>query len=176
MGKSSLNTLSFCSLRFFSRSATKITSEFVVNSTQDFTSLCSKGLVIEAFNTFKCEIWSDPNLFSQLIQSCTLKNSLSLAKQLHSLIVTSGCSSDKFICNHLLNMYSKFGQTQTVAALFGIMPRKNIMSCNILINAYMQSGDLESARKVFEDMPDRNIATWNAMVAGLIQFEFNGRV
>ncbi|KAJ0110765.1 hypothetical protein Patl1_02468 [Pistacia atlantica] len=70
-------------------------------------------------------------------------------------------------------MYSKFGQTQTVAALFGIMPRKNIMSCNILINAYMRSGDLESARKVFEDMPERNIATWNAMVAGLIQFEFN---
>ncbi|XP_031263972.1 pentatricopeptide repeat-containing protein At2g41080 [Pistacia vera] len=70
-------------------------------------------------------------------------------------------------------MYSKFGQTQTVAALFGIMPRKNIMSCNILINAYMRSGDLESARKVFEDMRERNIATWNAMVAGLIQFEFN---
>lgn len=70
-------------------------------------------------------------------------------------------------------MYSKLGQTQTVAALFGIMPRKNIMSCNILINAYMRIGDLENARKVFEDMPERNIATWNAMVAGLIQFEFN---
>ncbi|KAK9221703.1 hypothetical protein WN944_010132 [Citrus x changshan-huyou] len=92
---------------------------------------------------------------------------------LHSLIVTSGCSSNNFICNHLLNMYSKIGQLQTAVTLFGLMPRRNIMSCNIMINANVQSGDLESARKVFDGMTKRNIATWNAMVAGLVQFEFN---
>ncbi|KAK0589996.1 hypothetical protein LWI29_021219 [Acer saccharum] len=171
MGKSCFCHLrhSFGSLRFFSNT----TATTISNSREEFTDLCLSGQVKEAFNRFKSEIWSDPTLFSHLIKSCTLKKSLPLAKQLHSLIITSGCSSDKFTCNHLLNMYIKLGQLQTAVALFGSMPRKNIMSCNILINGYMQSGDLESARKVFYFMPERNIATWNAMVAGLIQYEFN---
>ncbi|KAK4845240.1 hypothetical protein QYF36_002698 [Acer negundo] len=161
---------SFGSLRFFSNTTTATT---ISNSREEFTDLCLRGHVKEAFNRFKSDIWSDPTLFSHLIKSCMLKKSLPLAKQLHSLIITYGCSSDKFTCNHLLNMYIKLGQLQTAVALFGSMPRKNIMSCNILINGYMQSGDLESARKVFNFMPERNIATWNAMVAGLIQYEFN---
>ncbi|KAH9791415.1 hypothetical protein WN944_010134 [Citrus x changshan-huyou] len=159
-------------LRFFSKTATEVVANFI-DSTEEFINLCSKGHIKEAFNRFKSEIWSDPTLFSHLIQSCTLKKSLSCSKQLHSLIVTSGCSSNNFICNHLLNMYSKIGQLQTAVTLFGLMPRRNIMSCNIMINANVQSGDLESARKVFDGMTKRNIATWNAMVAGLVQFEFN---
>ncbi|ESR60072.1 hypothetical protein CICLE_v10018004mg [Citrus x clementina] len=159
-------------LRFFSKTATEVVANFI-DSTEEFINLCSKGHIKEAFNRFKSEIWSDPTLFSHLIQWCTLKKSLSCSKQLHSLIVTSGCSSNSFICNHLLNMYSKIGQLQTAVTLFGLMPRRNIMSCNIMINAYVQSGDLERARKVFDGMTKRNIATWNAMVAGLVQFEFN---
>ncbi|KAK3183962.1 hypothetical protein Dsin_031248 [Dipteronia sinensis] len=173
MGKYSFGHLlrhSFGSLRFLSNTTT---ATAISNSREEFTDLCLRGHVKEAFNRFKSEIWSDPTLFSHLIKSCTLKKSLPLAKQLHSLKITSGCSSDKFTCNHLLNMYIKLGQLQTAVALFGSMPRKNLMSCNILINGYMQSGDLESARKVFNFMPERNIATWNAMVAGLIQYEFN---
>ncbi|KAL9454566.1 hypothetical protein AB3S75_010044 [Citrus x aurantiifolia] len=159
-------------LRFFSKTATEVVANFI-DSTEEFINLCSKGHIKEAFNRFKSEIWSDPTLFSHLIQSCTLKKSLSCSKQLHSLIVTSGCSSNNFICNHLLNMYSKIGQLQTAVTLFGLMPRRNIMSCNIMINANVQSGDLETARQVFDGMTKRNIATWNAMVAGLVQFEFN---
>ncbi|ESR60069.1 hypothetical protein CICLE_v10017576mg [Citrus x clementina] len=160
--------------RFFSKTATEVVAHFV-DSTEEFINLCSKGHIKEAVNRFKSEIWSDPTLFSHLIQSCTLKKSLSCSKQLHSLIVTSGCSSNNFICNHLLNMYSKIGQLQTAVSLFGLLPRRNIMSCNIIIRGGhgSGSGDLESARKVFDGMTKRNIATWNAMVARLVQFEFN---
>ncbi|RVW32961.1 Pentatricopeptide repeat-containing protein [Vitis vinifera] len=141
--------------------------------TAEFTNLCSKGHLKQAFDRFSSHIWSEPSLFSHLLQSCISENSLSLGKQLHSLIITSGCSSDKFISNHLLNLYSKCGQLDTAITLFGVMPRKNIMSCNILINGYFRSGDWVTARKMFDEMPERNVATWNAMVAGLIQFEFN---
>lgn len=89
------------------------------------------------------------------------------------MVVTSGYSSDKFVSNHLLNMYAKNGELHTAVTLFHHMSKRNIMSCNILINGYVQSGDLESAQKVFDEMPERNIATWNAMVAALTQFEFN---
>ena len=150
-----------------------VTSKIASKVSEEFTNLCSKGHIKEAFERFKSEIFSDPPLFSNLIKSCIPQKSLSLGKQLHSLIITSGCSSDKFVSNHLLNMYSKIGELQTALTLFDHMPIRNIMSCNILINGYVQSGDLESAQKVFDEMPERNVATWNAMVASLIQFEFN---
>ncbi|XP_059665029.1 pentatricopeptide repeat-containing protein At2g41080 [Cornus florida] len=174
MGKSCLRPLGFIALhtptsRFFSTSTCKVPSKPV----GEFLKLCNKGSLKEAFEAFKSEIWSDPTLFSHLFKGCIQTHSLSVARQLHSLVITSGCSSDKFICNHLLNVYAKFGELRTAVALFGVMPRKNIMSCNILIGGYVQNGDLESARKVFDEMGERNVATWNVMVTGLTQFEFN---
>ncbi|XP_024025130.1 pentatricopeptide repeat-containing protein At2g41080 [Morus notabilis] len=144
-----------------------------LNHVQEFTALCSKGHVKEAFKSFRSEIWSDTSLFCHLVQACILRKSLPMGKQLHSLTITSGCLN-KFFSNHLLSMYSKLRESQTAITLFDHMPWRNIMSCNIMINCYVQSGDLDSARNVFDEMPQRNVATWNAMVSGLIQFEFNG--
>ncbi|GMG98516.1 hypothetical protein Nepgr_000356 [Nepenthes gracilis] len=177
MGKSYLSSLRyFCSRiesasnsRFLSTDSSRISAKHV----SEFTNLCSKGHLREAFESFNFEIWSEISLFSHLLQGCISTYSLLLGKQLHSLIITSGCSSDKFLNNHLLNMYAKFGELDTALTLYGIMPRKNIMSCNILIGGYVQSGDLEGARKVFDEMPQRNVATWNAMVTGMAQFECN---
>ncbi|KAK7319255.1 hypothetical protein RJT34_03974 [Clitoria ternatea] len=141
---------------------------------EHFATLCSKGHIKEAFNSFVSEIWAEPRLFSSLLQACIPTKSVSLGKQLHSLILTSGCSSDKFLSNHLLNLYSKFGQLQAAVALFDRMPRRNIMSCNIMVKGYLEMGNLDSAKKLFEEMPERNVATWNAMVTGLTKFEMNG--
>ncbi|XP_010685821.2 pentatricopeptide repeat-containing protein At2g41080 [Beta vulgaris subsp. vulgaris] len=143
------------------------------SSINELANLCSRGRLKEAFESFKFEIWSDPNLFSHLIHGCISKKSLPWGKQLHALITTSGCYLDKFINNHLLNMYGKLGELDTVLVLYHVMPRKNVMSSNILINGYVQRGDLESAQKVFNDMPERNVATWNAMVIGMMQYEHN---
>ncbi|XP_042520053.1 pentatricopeptide repeat-containing protein At2g41080 isoform X1 [Macadamia integrifolia] len=142
-------------------------------SSDEFIDLCSNGNLKEAFQRFRTEIWSDPPLFSHLLQGCILLQSLSLGVQLHSLVITSGCSADRFISNHLLNLYSKCGKLQAAMALFNVMPRKNVMSSNILIGGFIQNGDLENACKVFEEMPERNLATWNAMVTGFTHFEFN---
>ncbi|KAK9068077.1 hypothetical protein SSX86_012188 [Deinandra increscens subsp. villosa] len=138
-----------------------------------FLHLCSDGRITEAFRTFNLDIFLDPSLYSHLLKSCIQTHSLSLLQQLHSLIITSGCSSTRFVTNHLLNAYLKFGQSGTAVSLFDVMPKKNIMSCNILIGGFVQSGELDKARKVFDEMPERNIATWNAMVAGFTDFEFN---
>ncbi|XP_058099602.1 pentatricopeptide repeat-containing protein At2g41080 [Magnolia sinica] len=163
----------FCSFHTALHSFCEKTSKIPSKSREDFISLCSIGSLKEAFKRFQSEIWSDPSLFSHLLQACIPKQSLSLAKQLHSLIITSGSSSDRFISNHLLNVYAKCGQLTMAAALFDVMPRKNVMSSNILIGGFIQNGDLELAQKVFHEMPERNVATWNAMVTGLIQFGLN---
>ncbi|XP_050379683.1 pentatricopeptide repeat-containing protein At2g41080 [Argentina anserina] len=140
---------------------------------EQLTSLCSKGLIKQALETFKSDIFSDPSLFSLLLKACIPTNSLPLSKQLHSLIIKSNSSDDKFVSNHLLNLYSKLGDLNSASLLFSRLPRRNVMSGNILINGFVQKADLGSARKVFDEMPERNVATWNAMVGGLVQFELN---
>ncbi|KAL5720590.1 hypothetical protein ACHQM5_013247 [Ranunculus cassubicifolius] len=144
-----------------------------INFKDEIISLCSKGTPKESFNQFHRAIWRDPTLFSHLLQSCIHNQSLSQGKQLHSIITTSGCFLNKFVSNHLLNMYSKMGELRDAIKLFEVLPRRNIMSSNILIGGFIQNGDLGSAKKVFDEMPERNLATWNAMVAGFTQFEFN---
>ncbi|KNA17407.1 hypothetical protein SOVF_080210 isoform A [Spinacia oleracea] len=144
-----------------------------VSSINVLTNLCSRGRLKEAFQSFKSEIWSDPNLFSHLIHGCISAKSISWGKQLHALTITSGCYLDKFVNNHLLNMYGKLGELDTVLVLYNVMPWKNVMSRNILINGYVQCGDFGSAWKVFDEMPERNVATWNAMVTGMVQYEKN---
>ncbi|KAL8161625.1 hypothetical protein V2J09_013114 [Rumex salicifolius] len=138
-----------------------------------FTTLCSRGHLKEAFENFRFDIWSCPNLFTNLLQGSIFTKSIFLGKQLHGLITTFGCYSDKFINNHLLNMYVKMGSMDIALKLFSVMPKRNVMSSNILINGYILNGDLEGACKVFDEMPERNVATWNAMVSCMIQFELD---
>ncbi|XP_071735903.1 pentatricopeptide repeat-containing protein At2g41080-like [Rutidosis leptorrhynchoides] len=138
-----------------------------------FINLCSTGQINEAFRTCNTYIYADPSLYSYLIKSCIQINSISLVHQLHSLIIVSGCSSDRFVTNHLLNAYLKFGLLENALMLFDVMPKRNIMTCNILIGGFVQSGELDKAVKVFDEMPERNLETWNAMIAGLTDFECN---
>ncbi|KAK4787493.1 hypothetical protein SAY86_011326 [Trapa natans] len=157
-----------------SKTSFSSSSHVLSRPTVEFIGLCSSGHLREAFERFKLEIWSDPNLFSHLIQACIPKNSLPLARQLHSLIVIAGCSADKFIANHLMNLYCEYGELDQAEALFGRMPRRNVMSCNILLKGYLKADNLEGARKVFEEMPDRNVPSWNAMITGYVQSKRNG--
>ncbi|MQL92907.1 hypothetical protein Taro_025532 [Colocasia esculenta] len=139
----------------------------------DFLKLCLSGSFTEAFRTSRHELWSDPSLFTHLLQACLRRRSFPGAKQVHSLIVASGAAGDRFISNHLLHLYSKLGQLHEAVKVFGAMPRRNVMSSNILIGGFIQNGDLGSAREVFDGMAERNVATWNAMVAGLTDFGHN---
>ncbi|KAJ6316448.1 hypothetical protein OIU78_019688 [Salix suchowensis] len=164
----------FCHLHHFLSTSTENAASSISDIEGEFKSLCSTGRIKEAFNACNAEIWTDQHLFSYLIQSLIPKKSLFIAKQLHSLVITSGYYfKDKFVRNHLLNMYIKMGEIHEAIAFFNAMPMRNIMSHNILINGHVQHGDLESAINVFDEMPERNVATWNAMISGLVHFEFN---
>ncbi|WOH03120.1 hypothetical protein DCAR_0522514 [Daucus carota subsp. sativus] len=166
MGKSFLRPLRSVSLNTANHQSLTPTKDHI-------SYLCSKGRLTEAFKTFSHYVYSNPNLFATLLQGCLKHHLLPLTKQLHSIIITSGCSADKFVCNHLLNVYFKFGQVGIAGDLFDVMPRRNVMTYNILLGGFVQIGDLGSARKVFDEMPERNVATWNAMVAGLTQSGVN---
>ncbi|KAF3558543.1 hypothetical protein F2Q69_00010398 [Brassica cretica] len=140
------------------------------DSSNTIASLCSKRNFREAFNRFGLNIFSNTSLFTPFIKSL---QSLPSTKQLHCLLVVSGFSSDKFICNHLMTLYSKLGAFPSAVTLYDRMNKKHYMSSNIIINGYVRDGDLVNARKLFDEMSERKVTTWNAMIAGLIQYECN---
>ncbi|CAL9059387.1 unnamed protein product [Musa banksii] len=114
-------------------------------SEQEFVHLCSKGRLREALRGFLPELWSDPNLFSHLLNGCCVpQQSLRQGQQIHAVIVAAGAASHRFTANHLLHMYSKLGQGNPARAVFDAMPRRN-----------------------------RNVASWNAMITGLAHFELD---
>ncbi|KAI4385055.1 hypothetical protein MLD38_003122 [Melastoma candidum] len=139
----------------------------------EFAALCADGRLRKAFSSFRHLLWSEPRHFSYFVGSCLLKSCLPLGRQVHSLVITSGSSWDRFVCNHLLNMYFKLGESECALKVFDRMPTRNFMSCNILINGYTSTGDLDHARKVFDKMDDRNVPSWNAMITGYTQYEYN---
>ncbi|CAN6994404.1 hypothetical protein IGI04_017437 [Brassica rapa subsp. trilocularis] len=144
------------------------------DSSTTIASLCSKRNFREAFRRFGLNIFSNTSLFTPFIKSLAFTQSLPSTKQLHCLLVVSGFSSDKFICNHLMTLYSKLGAFPSAVALYDRMNKKHYMSSNIIINGYVKEGDLVSARKVFDEMSGRRkVTTWNAMIAGLVQYECN---
>ncbi|CAN4105088.1 unnamed protein product [Withania somnifera] len=168
MGQSCLKPVNY--LPFRSPNGRSFSTAFT-----EFSILCTQGYIKQAFNKFSFLIWNNPSHFSSLLHSCIQQNSFSYTKQLHSLIVTSGCFKDKFVANHLLNAYAKLGRLADAVTMFDKLPKRNVMSFNILIGGYVQIGDLDSAYKVFDEMGERNLASWNAMITGLTRFEFNDK-
>ncbi|KAG6476057.1 hypothetical protein ZIOFF_065292 [Zingiber officinale] len=126
---------------------------------------------------FTLRLWSDPNLFSHLLNACCLlpsPRSLRLGRQLHTIIAIVGAASfHRFTGNHLFHMYLKLGRVPAARAVFDAMACRNVMSFNILIGGLIHNGDINAARKLFDEMPERNLATWNAMIAGLAHFELD---
>ncbi|RAL41640.1 unnamed protein product [Cuscuta campestris] len=142
---------------------------FSTASSREYTikSLCSDPFLDTA------QLWLNRTLFPHFLQECIRIQSLPLTKQLHSLILTSGCFRERFVTNHLLNAYSKLGRLDVARFLFDRMHNRNVLSFNILVGGYIQNGDLNNAAKLFDQMSERNLATWNAVINGYTQFEFN---
>ncbi|XP_042437198.1 pentatricopeptide repeat-containing protein At2g41080-like [Zingiber officinale] len=128
-------------------------------------------------NEMTLMLWSDPNLFSHLLNACCLlpsPRSLRLGRQLHAIIAIVGAASfHRFTGNHLFHMYLKLGRVPAARVVFDAMACRNVLSFNILIGDLIHNGDINAARKLFDEMPERNLATWNAMIAGLAHFELD---
>ncbi|KAK6146047.1 hypothetical protein DH2020_019916 [Rehmannia glutinosa] len=153
-----------CSCSFFTATATP---------RDPFIALCTQGRLREAFSAHFSLISSDPPLLSHLLKACVERRSISVARQLHSIIITCSWSKLKFVSNHLVNAYVKLGLLETALKVFDKMPERNVMSYNIIIGGYIQNGELGAAMEVFNEMGQRNSATWNAVITGMIKFEFN---
>ncbi|TMW93226.1 hypothetical protein EJD97_012023 [Solanum chilense] len=73
-----------------------------------------------------------------VINKCNSITSISKARQLHALILTSvpATSRSPYVFNNILSMYARCGSIQDSHILFDKMPDRNVVSFNALISAY----------------------------------------
>lgn len=112
---------------------------------------------------------------ANLLQSCIDIKSHLAGKLLHAHILRNGLLSDTFLCNRLIEFYSKCGHIDSAHKVFNKISRKDIYSWNAILNCYCKVGNLEQAHILFNEMPERNTVSWNTLISSSIQNGFDER-
>ncbi|KAJ4724404.1 Pentatricopeptide repeat [Melia azedarach] len=106
---------------------------------------------------------------ANLLQACIDKKSHLAGKLLHGHIFRNGLFSDTFLCNRLIEFYSKCNNTNSAQHVFDKMPQKNIYSWNAILSAQCKVQNLELAHKLFDAMPERNVVSCNNVISALVR-------
>ncbi|KAL7212494.1 hypothetical protein ACSBR2_015228 [Camellia fascicularis] len=109
---------------------------------------------------------------ANLLQSCIDKKAHLSGKLLHAYILRNGLSSDTFLSNRLIELYSKCGHADTARHLFDKMPHRNIYSWHAMLDGYCKARKLEDAHELFAVMPERNTVSWNTLISALVRSGF----
>ncbi|XP_020109255.1 pentatricopeptide repeat-containing protein At4g20770-like [Ananas comosus] len=103
-----------------------------------------------------------------LLHSCIAARALRRAKSVHARIVASpALSSDTFLSNRLIELYSRCGLPHYAAHVFRSIPDPNVFSWNAIVAAASKSRDLGLAHHLFDQMPRRNAVSYNTMIGAL---------
>lgn len=100
----------------------------------------------------KSAVIPTPYVFSSVLSACTKIELFKLGEQLHGFIVKWGLSSETFVCNALVTLYSRWGNLIAAEQIFGKMHRRDRISYNSLISGLAQRGFSDRALQLFEKM------------------------
>ncbi|KAL9156389.1 hypothetical protein ABFS82_09G073200 [Erythranthe guttata] len=100
----------------------------------------------------KLGVFPTPYIFSSIISACSKINLYELGEQLHALILKWGFSSDLFVCNALVALYSRCGNLTFAELIFREMQRRDRVSYNTLISGLAMRGSTEKSLELFEKM------------------------
>ncbi|KAH6804859.1 Pentatricopeptide repeat superfamily protein [Perilla frutescens var. frutescens] len=119
------------------------------------------GLHDEALKLFndmrRYNVCGDQATFASTLRAAANLALLSLGKQLHSCIISSGFISNVFCGSALLDVYAKCGSLNDAIAVFKDMPERNTISWNAMISAYAQNGDGKATLRSFEEMVESGL-------------------
>jgi pentatricopeptide repeat protein len=124
---------------------------------------CGEGhKALELFRQMQSEGMEPvPITFVGVLNACASTTSLKEGRHVHEQIMRSGCESNIFVGNSLIDMYAKCGSIEDARRVFNRMVSRNAISWNALILGYVKCGQGRKALELFKQMqceglqPDR---------------------
>lgn len=92
-----------------------------------------------------------------ILPTCASLAALDKGREIHGYIMRSGFSSDRFVCNALLDMYVKCGALLVAKLLFNKIASKDLVSWTTMIAGYGMYGFGTEAIATFNDMRQAGI-------------------
>ncbi|XP_011624782.1 pentatricopeptide repeat-containing protein At4g33170 [Amborella trichopoda] len=113
-----------------------------------FRQLHSVPLAVKAGSKFYHGNTSNEELYGEILQRTSEKQ----GQILHGKIIKLPHLQTTFIWNHLLNMYSKCGNTEDGFNVFDEMPQRNVVSWSAMVAGLVQQGHYIEAVLLFREM------------------------
>jgi pentatricopeptide repeat protein len=82
----------------------------------------------------------DKFTFVQVLNACANLPALEEGRSIHMQIIQSGCDSDIYVCNSLIDMYAKCGSLEDACSVFNTMPSHDVVMWNSLILGHERCG------------------------------------
>ncbi|XXG54477.1 hypothetical protein AAC387_Pa03g2343 [Persea americana] len=141
----------------YSSSLTACSEEFdEVSMTVMLVGFAQNGLEEKALELFvtmmTAGIEIDANMVSAILGVFGVIISLSLGKQIHSLVIKKCLGFNTFVANGLINMYSKCGEFGESIRVFNQTNYRNSVSWNCMIAGFARHGHGLEALQFYENM------------------------
>nr|XP_027112376.1 pentatricopeptide repeat-containing protein At3g12770-like [Coffea arabica] len=115
----------------------------------------SRKQCLQKLPTFSFKITQQIGLNSIPLSHASILKELKESKplqQVHACIITSGLSSNIFLCNRLMNSYASCGLIDCAQDIFSGTKNRNLVSWTILISGFTRNDLLIDAIKAFHEM------------------------
>ncbi|KAB1227226.1 hypothetical protein CJ030_MR1G007859 [Morella rubra] len=111
------------------------------------------ALALELFFRMQVEgIKPNPFTFATVFGTLADGGLVEKGIQLHTMVIKSGFDSTIFVCNSLINMYSKSGMVRDARAVFDCMDNRDEVSWNGMVAGYLANGLELEALEMFCQM------------------------
>ncbi|XP_049931823.1 pentatricopeptide repeat-containing protein At4g37170 [Nymphaea colorata] len=110
-------------------------------------------------------------IYSTLLQASLNQRALKEGRAVHEHMVSSGFQAGLFLCNRMIDLYSKCESLDEARQVFERMPERDACSWNTMISGYVKAGRLNDARRLFDEMPEKDHFSWSTMMSGYVRHE-----
>ncbi|KAL1531763.1 pentatricopeptide repeat-containing protein-like protein [Salvia divinorum] len=113
-------------------------------------------------------VYPTPYVFSSILSACTKISLYRVGQQLHALVCKWGFSSQVYVCNSLLSLYSRCGYLTSAELVFSEMQQRDKVSYNTLISGFSMQGSVGKSVELFEKMQTESLKPDSVTVASLL--------
>ncbi|KAK4259553.1 hypothetical protein QN277_005874 [Acacia crassicarpa] len=99
----------------------------------------------------------DVYTFTPVLGACSMLSGPERGKQVHALMIKTGCDSGTVIETALMDMYSKYGLMSESLKVFEEMEYKDVMTWNVLLSNFLRHDHPREALGVLEAMRRDNV-------------------